>query len=292
MQNLNKMKKEKVWFVTGASSGFGFEISKAALASGDKVVATVRKDAEELSGLLGNSPDLLVAVMDVTEEKQVKAAVDKAIDRFGRIDVLVNNAGYGFLGAIEEATDAEVKQQYNTNVFGVLNVIRAVLPSMRKGRSGHIINVSSLFAFTARPAWALYGSTKFAIEGISQGLAAELSPFGIKVTAIEPGLFTTDFLKGNSYRRGGLIIDDYENSIVGKIRGAAAGFHGNQPGDPQKLAGVVMQLANAQHPPLHLPIGSDSVESYRVNAKQLAADIDAWEAVSVTTDHEKQKTTK
>jgi NAD(P)-dependent dehydrogenase (short-subunit alcohol dehydrogenase family) len=281
------MENKKVWFVTGASSGFGLEISKAALASGAKVVATVRKDPEQLAGSLDSHPDLLVVVMDVTEESEIKEAVKKAIDRFGKIDVLVNNAGYGFLGAIEEATDAEVKQQYNTNVFGVLNVIRAVLPSMRKQRSGHIINVSSLFGFTARPAWALYGSTKFAIEGISQGLAAELSPFGIKVTAIEPGLFSTDFLKGNSYRKGQVIIDDYENSIVGKIRELAATLHGNQPGDPKKLAAVVIQLAHTKSPPLHLPIGRDSVESYRTNAKQLAGDIDAWEAVSVTTDRTK-----
>jgi NAD(P)-dependent dehydrogenase (short-subunit alcohol dehydrogenase family) len=281
------MEKDQVWFVTGTSSGFGFEIAKAALANGNNVVATVRKDAEQLAGSLENHPNLLVVVMDVTEEKEVKEAVKKAIDRFGKIDILVNNAGYGYLGAIEEATDAEVKHQYNTNVFGVLNVIRAVLPFMRRLRSGHIINVSSLFAFTARPAWALYGSTKFAIEGISQGLAAELSPFGIKVTAIEPGLFTTGFLKSDSYRKGEVVIADYENSIVGKARSQAASFHGNQPGDPKKLAGVVMQLANAKKPPLHLPIGRDSVESYRANAKQLAADIDVWEALSVTTDHEK-----
>ncbi len=278
---------ERVWFVTGASSGFGLEISKAALSSGAKVVATVRKDPGQLSDLLGNPPDLLSVVMDVTREEEVRDAVKAALGRFGRIDVLVNNAGYGFLGAIEEATDQEVKQQYNTNVFGALNVIRSVLPSMRKQRSGHIINVSSLFSFTARPAWALYGSTKFALEGISQGLAAELGPFGIKVTAIEPGLFTTGFLKRDSYRRGEVIIDDYEQSLVGQIRGLAASFHGNQPGDPKKLASVVIQLAQAQHPPLHLPIGRDSVESYRINAKQLAGDIDAWEAVSVTTDRQK-----
>jgi NAD(P)-dependent dehydrogenase (short-subunit alcohol dehydrogenase family) len=187
------MKNQKVWFVTGASTGFGFEISKAAVAGGDKVVATVRNNPEQLAGSLDHHPDLLIVVMDVTEESGIKEAVKKAIARFGRIDTLVNNAGYGFLGAIEEATDAEVKQQYNTNVFGVLNVIRAVLPSMRKLRSGHIINVSSLFAFTARPAWALYGSTKFAIEGISQGLAAELSPFGIIVTAIEPAFLRLSF---------------------------------------------------------------------------------------------------
>ncbi len=140
---------EQVWFVTGASSGFGLEISRAALSSGAKVVATVRKDPGQLSDLLGNPPELLSVVMDVTREEEVRDAVKAALGRFGRIDVLVNNAGYGFLGAIEEATDEEVKQQYNTNVFGALNVIRSVLPSMRKQRSGHIINVSSLFRIGA-----------------------------------------------------------------------------------------------------------------------------------------------
>ena len=279
------MQTQKVWYITGASSGFGLEIARAALESGDKVVATVRKAPEKLEELLNHPPDLLVVTMDVTDEGGVKEAVRQAIDHFGRIDVLVNNAGYGFLGAIEEATAADVRQQYDTNVFGVLNVIRAALPFMRKQRSGHIINTSSLFAFTARPAWSLYGSTKFALEGISQGLAAELRPFGIYITAIEPGLFTTEFLNTRSYKKGGIIIDDYEKSIVGEVRKISISAHGTQPGDPKKLGSVVVQLAHSENPPLHLPIGTDSVESYRINAKQLAGDIDAWKAVSVTTDH-------
>ena len=140
-------------------------------------------------------------------------------------------------------------------------------------------------AFSVRPAWALYGSTKFAIEGISQGLAAELSPFNIKVTAIEPGLFTTDFLSGTSFKKGEVIIDDYENTVVGQVRSGAASFHGHQPGDPRKLAGVVVQLAQAENPPMHLPIGTDSLENYRTNARQMAEDIEAWKDISGTTDH-------
>lgn len=281
------MKKQKIWFITGASSGFGLEMAKAALENGDKVVATVRKAPEKLKESLSTWPDLLVVTMDVIDESGVKEAVKQAIDHFGRIDVLVNNAGYGFLGAIEEATAADVQRQYDTNVFGVLNVIRAALPYMRKQRAGHIINTSSLFAFTARPAWSLYGSTKFALEGISQGLAAELSPFGIHVTAIEPGLFTTEFLNSNSYKKGENIIEDYENSIVGQVRKISISAYGMQPGDPKKLGRVVVQLAHSENPPMHLPIGTDSVDSYRTNAKQLAGDIDRWEVVSVTTDHEK-----
>jgi NAD(P)-dependent dehydrogenase (short-subunit alcohol dehydrogenase family) len=279
------MQTQKVWYITGASSGFGLEISKAALANGDKVVATVRKAPEKLERSLDFHPDLLVVTMDVTNESEVNEAVKRAIDHFGRIDILVNNAGYGFMGAIEEATNEEVKQQYDTNVFGVLNVLRAALPYMRKQRSGHIVNVSSLFAFSARPAWSLYGSTKFALEGISQGLAAELSSFNIKVTALEPGLFTTDFLSGGSFKKSEVIIDDYETTAVGHIRSGVASFHGNQPGDPKKLGAVVVQLVQAENPPMHLPIGADSLENYRTNAKQLAEDIEAWKDVSVTTDH-------
>ncbi len=250
------MKTQKVWYVTGTSSGFGLEITKAALEAGDKVAATVRKEPEKLRESLNNHPDLLVVIMNVTDETKVRKTIKETIDHFGKIDVLVNNAGYGFLGAIEEATDTEVKQQYDTNVFGVLNVIRAALPYMRKQRSGHIINTSSLFAFSVPPAWALYSSTKFALEDISQGLAVELKPFNIKVTAIEPGLFTTDFLSGTSFKKGEVIIDDYENTPVGQARIASASFHGHQPGDPKKLAGVVVQLAQAENPPMHLPIGT------------------------------------
>ncbi len=277
------MKTQKVWYVTGASSGFGLEITKAALEAGDKVAATVRKDPEKLRESLNNHPDLLVVTMDVTDETKVKQTIKETIDHFGKIDVLVNNAGYGFLGAIEEATNTEVKQQYDTNVFGVLNVIRAALPYMRKQRSGHIINTSSLFAFSVPPAWALYSSTKFALEGISQGLAVELKPFNIKVTAIEPGLFTTDFLRG--FKKGEVIIDDYENTPVGQARIASASFHGRQAGDPKKLGAVVVQLAQAKKPPMHLPIGRDSLENYRTNARQLAEDVEAWMHISVTTDH-------
>src|SRR6187402_1302795 len=164
--------KNKVWFITGASKGFGFEIAKAALASGDKVVATVRKNAPDLSAGLNNDANVLVVTLDVTKEDQVKAGVKAAVDRFGSIDVLVNNAGYGLLAATEEASDEEVRKQYDTNVFGLLNVTRAVLPYLRKQGSGHIINISSLFGYlNTVPGFGLYGSTKYAVEGITEGLA-------------------------------------------------------------------------------------------------------------------------
>ena len=173
------MKTQKVWFITGASKGIGFEIAKAALQAGQKVVATVRRNADGLRSALADNQLLEVVTLDVTNEADVAAGIRKAIERFGRIDVVVNNAGYGLLAATEEASDAEVRKQYDTNVFGMLNVIRAVLPHLRGQRSGHIINISSLFGYLAAiPGFGIYGSTKYAVEGISEGLALEVKLLG------------------------------------------------------------------------------------------------------------------
>jgi NAD(P)-dependent dehydrogenase (short-subunit alcohol dehydrogenase family) len=279
------MKTQKVILVTGASKGFGLEIAKTALAAGDKVIATVRSKADQLAASLNNDPNLLVVTMDVTNEAQVKAAVAEGLLHFGKIDVVINNAGYGIVTAIEEATDAEVKAQYETNVFGLLNVVRAVLPHLRAQKSGHIINVSSLFGFGAIPGWALYGSTKFAVEGISKGLALELEPLNIKVTAVEPGLFSTDFLSAESYSASKNIIADYA-ATVGPMRASADQLHGNQPGDPKKLAQVVVDIAHNENPPLHLPIGKDAVGMYKANAEKTNKEIDQWIEVSTSTDHD------
>lgn len=279
------MKTQKVILVTGASKGFGLEIAKTALATGDKVIATVRSKADQLAASLNNDPNLLVVTMDVTNEAQVKAAVAEGLLRFGKIDVVINNAGYGIVTAIEEATDAEVKAQYDTNVFGLLNVLRAALPHLRAQRSGHIINVSSLFGFDAIPGWALYGSTKFAVEGISKGLAVELEPLNIKVTVVEPGLFSTEFLSAESYSASKNIIADYATT-VGPMRAGADQLHGNQPGDPKKLAQVVVDIAHNDNPPLHLPIGKDAVGMYKANAEKTSKEIDQWIEVSTSTDHD------
>jgi NAD(P)-dependent dehydrogenase (short-subunit alcohol dehydrogenase family) len=279
------MKTQKVMLVTGASKGFGLEIAKTALAAGDKVIATVRSKADQLAASLNNDPNLLVVTMDVTNEAQVKAAVAEGLLRFGKIDVVINNAGYGIVTAIEEATDAEVKAQYDTNVFGLLNVLRAALPHLRAQRSGHIINVSSLFGFGAIPGWALYGSTKFAVEGISKGLAVELEPLNIKVTVVEPGLFSTEFLSAESYSASKNIIADYATT-VGPMRAGADQLHGNQPGDPKKLAQVVVDIAHNENSPLHLPIGKDAVGMYKANAEKTSKEIDQWIEVSTSTDHD------
>ncbi|HTI92734.1 MAG TPA: oxidoreductase [Puia sp.] len=268
--------KQKVWFVTGASKGFGLEIVKAALASGDKVVATVRSNAAGLQKELGDPGNLLTVTMDVVKEAEVKKAVSEAVKHFGRLDVVVNNAGFGIVGAIEEATDEEVRRQYDTNVFGVLNVVRTVLPHLRERRSGHIINISSLFGYGALPAWALYGSTKYAVEGISEGLALELAPFHIKVTALAPGLFRTQFLHSQSYALAQNTITDYNDTTAGQMKNVPASLHGNQPGDPAKLAKVVIELAAAENPPVHLPVGQDSLQTYRANRDKTSESIEAW----------------
>lgn len=225
--------------------------------------------------------------MDVTQGDQVQAAVQQGIARFGRVDVLVNNAGYGIVTAIEEATDAEVRKQYDTNVFGLLNVTRAVLPYLRQQKSGHIINISSLFGYDAIPGWGLYGSTKFAVEGLSKGLAVELAPLGIHVTAVAPGLFTTDFLSTDSYIAAKTIIDDYQ-ATVGAMRSGADALHGNQPGDPKKFAQVIIQLTNTEHPPLHLPAGNDAIAMYQNNAAKMAQEIETWLPVATSTDHDQR----
>ena len=277
--------KNKVWFITGASKGFGFEIAKAALASGDTVVATVRKNANDLAARLGDPKRSLVVTLDVSNEAEVKAGVKEAIEKFGRIDVLVNNAGYGLLASTEEATNEEVKKQYDTNVFGLLNVTRAVLPHMRQQGSGHIINISSLFGYlNSVPGFGLYGSTKYAVEGITEGLALEVKPLGIHVTAAAPGLFSTEFVSTDSYQSSKLVLDAYKDT-VGMIRNATTQIHGNQPGSPAKLADVIVKLAASKNPPLHLPIGPDAVANFRKKTAEMTKEVDEWEAVSSSTNH-------
>lgn len=280
------MKTQKIWFITGASKGLGFEITKAVLAAGDKVVGTVRTKPEQLSKALNNNPDLHVVLLDVTNEEQTRSATQQAISKFGRIDVLVNNAGYGLLTAVEEASDAEVRKQYDTNVFGLLNVTRAVVPYFRKQGSGHIINISSVLGFNTLSGLAIYGSTKFAVEGITEGLALELAPLGIHATAVEPGLFRTNFLDESSYFESKNVISDYA-ATVGELRKNAKHLHGNQPGDPAKLGKALVKLVYTEKPPVHLMLGKDTLAMYKAKAEQRESEIAVWEEVTTGTDFEK-----
>jgi NAD(P)-dependent dehydrogenase (short-subunit alcohol dehydrogenase family) len=197
--------------------------------------------------------------LDVTNEGQARDAAARAIEKFGRIDVLVNNAGYGLLGAVEEASAIEVERVFATNVFGLLNVTRAILPYLRKRRSGHIVNIiSSIGGYASFPGWGVYFATKFAVEGISETLSIELAPLGIHATVVEPGFFRTDFLSAQSLSSSAVRIDDYADT-VGKMRTFSAAANHQQPGDPQRLAQVIVQLAAASKPPTRLALGSDTV---------------------------------
>ena len=273
---------KRVWFITGAARGIGARIVEAALAQGDAVVATSR-DATSLQQRFGAQPGLLALALDVTSEAQAAAAAEAALARFGRIDILVNNAGYGLLGAVEEASADEVRRLYDTNVFGLLNVTRAVLPSMRTRRRGHVINISSLGGYRSGAGFGVYCSTKFAVEGLTEALADELSPLGIKATIIEPGYFRTDFLDARSLSVSQARIDDYADT-AGAVRTHAADLNHRQPGDPAKLAAAIVTLGGSPDAPLRMPYGSDTVAAIEAKNAFVAKELAAWRAVSVSTD--------
>ncbi|PCC68139.1 NADP-dependent 3-hydroxy acid dehydrogenase YdfG [Nannocystis exedens] len=273
---------KRVWFITGASRGIGAEIASAALAAGDEVVATAR-DPRRITERLGSSESLLPVALDVTNEQSVAAAVEAALARFGRIDVLVNNAGYGLIGAVEETSGEDVRRLYETNVFGLLAVTRAVLPTLRKQRSGLIINLSSVGGYRSGPGFGVYCSTKFAVEGLSEALHAELAPLGVGVTVVEPGYFRTEFLEAQSVVETDASIADYADS-AGKVRAVAKSVSLRQPGDPVRLARVMVDLSRAEHPPLRLPLGSDAVAAIEAKNAFVAKELDAWRAVAVSTD--------
>src|SRR6185312_14731913 len=239
---------KRIWFITGASRGIGALIADAALADGNTVVAAGR-NIQAIKERLGNSPALLPVALDVTDEAQAKAAVQSAVEKFGRIDVLINNAGFGLMGAVEESADKDVRRMYDTNVFGLLNVTRAVLPTMRAQRHGHVINISSIGGYRGAAGFGVYSSTKFAVEGISEALRDELKPLGIHVTVVEPGYFRTDFLDASSLIVAPEVIDDYD-ATSGAVRRIAAQMNHNQPGDPKKLAAAMVTLVDAPNPPL------------------------------------------
>ena len=272
----------KVWFITGASRGFGALIAQQALARGDSVVATAR-DPQTVIAALGEHPKLLALRLDVKLEAQAITVARQAIERFGRIDVLVNNAGYGLLGAVEEANGEEIRNLYETNVFGLLNVTRAVLPAMRQQRSGHVINISSVGGYSAYAGWGVYGSTKFAVEGLSEALRMELAPLGVQVTVVEPGFFRTDFLDASSLVATRTRIEDYADT-VGAMRDFAAGANHGQPGDPSKLATALLQLADSEKPPVRLQLGSDTVERVRAKNAFVETEISEWLDLALSTD--------
>ncbi|HEM7840012.1 TPA: SDR family NAD(P)-dependent oxidoreductase [Burkholderia multivorans] len=273
---------KRVWLITGASRGIGALIAEAALADGNAVVAAGR-NVSAIVERLGESAALLPVALDVTDEAQARAAVQAAVERFGRIDVLVNNAGFGLLGAVEESSDKDVRRMYDTNVFGLLNVTRATLPTMRANRSGHVINISSIGGYRAAAGFGVYSSTKFAVEGITEALHAELQPLGIHATVVEPGYFRTDFLDASSLVVAPTVIDDYD-ATSGAVRRKAAQLNHNQPGDPTKLAAAMIALVDAPNPPLRLPLGTDTLAAIAAKNAYVAQETEAWRALSSSTD--------
>ena len=273
---------KRVWMITGASRGMGAEITAAALAQGDAVVATARKSSA-VTHALGLQPGLLAVDLDVTSESAAHHAVKLAVEHFGRIDVLVNNAGYGLAGAVEETSAQEVRSIFDTNVMGLLNVTRAVLPQMRSQRSGHVINMSSLGGYRVGAGFGVYGSTKFAVEGLSEALHAELAPLGIHVTVVEPGYFRTDFLDSSSAMEAKNVIADYAET-AGKVRVSANAYNHRQPGDPKRLAQALLTLVSATNPPSRLQLGTDALARIREKHAFVEQELQTWEALSRSTD--------
>ncbi len=273
----------RVWFITGAARGMGVHIAKAALQQGDRVVATGRnmdKLRQIFSTVAAENIELLE--LDIRDEHQAAVAVDTAIRRFGRIDVLVNNAGFCLLGRFEEARAAQIEQQFATNVFGTANVIRAVLPVMRQQRSGRIINTSSIAGVKAVANATFYSASKFAVEGMTLALADEVSPLGIHVTAIEPGFFRTEFLSNSSAHYGEKKIEDYAD--YGDARELLASADGQQQGDPSKLAQVVCQVVEMEKPPRQLLIGNDAIRYVMPSLEARITEIREFAVLSNTTD--------
>jgi len=273
----------KVWFITGAARGLGAAIAKAALADGDRVVVSGRQ-IEPLEKVFADYADRVLPVaLDVTNEAQALAAVETAVARFGQIDVLVNNAGYGQLAPFEDNLSSDADKQFATNVFGVFNVCRAVLPVMRQQRSGQVFNVSSMGGVVGMGGAALYCASKFAVEGFSESLALEVAQFGIKVTLVEPGVFRTDFLDPSSAVFGTRGLEDYA-AFTAKVKGASAAYNHQQTGNPAKLGEALVHLANSEHPPLRYLAGSDAYQQVSDKLNKMLAEIELWRALSYSTD--------
>jgi len=273
------MNNNKVWFITGASSGFGLEISKSALAAGCKVIATGR-DANKVSKAIGKASDnLLVVKMDVTNTNEIDAAVKSAVEKFGTIDVLVNNAGNFYAGFFEELSQNQVERQIVTNLFGPMNVTRAVLPVMRKNKSGHIITISSTGGLVGYELCSAYSASKFGLEGWMESLAIEIAPFGIKTTIVEPGFFRTSLLEPSSTLWSELSIADYTDRIA-VLRPAWEGMSGKQGGDPAKLAAAIIKIAGESEPPKRWMAGVDSIAEAERKAKELQQQADAYRELS------------
>ena len=269
---------DSVWLITGCSTGFGREIALAALAKGHRVAVTARKPSAVADIVETHGDRALGLALDVTDCDQIDAAVATTLERFGAVDVLVNNAGYGYMAAVEEGEDEEVRRLFDTNYFGVVQLIKAVLPGMRERSRGHIINISSMTGLVTNPPNVYYSSTKYALEALTEGLSKELAPFGIRVTAIEPGGFRTDW-GSRSMRETSTPIAAYDET-VGARRQMIKAVADSLPGDPRRVADAVLMVTELEEPPLHLLLGHDVLQAFRQKLADLSASIEQWESVT------------
>ncbi|MET3501005.1 NAD(P)-dependent dehydrogenase (short-subunit alcohol dehydrogenase family) [Mucilaginibacter rubeus] len=276
------MDNNKVWFITGASKGFGLSLVKQLLDAGQLVAATSRNLQELTAAVNITSNNFLPLQVDLVNDSSVSLALQHTYEAFGRIDVVINNAGYGIGGAIEELSDAETRMAFDVNVFGTLNVIRAAMPYLRKQRSGHIINISSIAGITANTGWAIYAGAKYAVIGISEVLAADVKELGIKVTVVAPGAFRTSFLTAGSLSITGNQIDDYTE--VRAIHNKYLKMDGKQAGDPEKAATAIINTVYEENPPLYLLLGGDAYNRALAKLDTLHNEIRQWEDVTCSTD--------
>jgi NAD(P)-dependent dehydrogenase (short-subunit alcohol dehydrogenase family) len=278
----------KVWFVTGASKGLGLSLVQQLLSKGYCVAATSRNKAELIEAVGNTDHHFLPLAVDINSEVSVQKAIDETVNLFGQIDVVVNNAGYGLAGSLEELTDAEARKNFDVNVFGTLNVIRKVMPYLRAQQSGHIINVSSIAGFIGTfPGFGIYCATKFAVDGLTEALSTEIKSFGIHATIVAPGYFRTQFLSAGSLNVPENPIEAYK-----EVRESQA-FHqnimdGNQLGDPEKAALAMIQVAESKNPPLHLFLGSDAFDLAQTKINSIRQELEDWKLLTTSTAYEPQ----
>jgi NAD(P)-dependent dehydrogenase (short-subunit alcohol dehydrogenase family) len=270
-----------VWFITGCSTGFGRALARYALGRGYRVAATARRPAE-IADLAAGAPNALALQLDVTKPEEIAASVAAAEAKFGRIDVLVNNAGVGYFGAVEDSEESEIRRMFEINFWGLANMTRAVLPGMRARRSGHIVNISSMGGVRGAPAVGFYNAPKFGLEGLSEALAQETAPLGIKVLIVEPSGFRTDWA-GRSANETKTPIADYDSTSGLRMR-QIRGYSGNQPGDPERAAAAIVEAVETPDPPLRLLLGKAALAAGRAKVELLRRDFEAWAAVSEGAD--------
>ncbi len=277
------LSQDAVWLITGCSRGLGRALAEQVLASGYRAVVTARRTADLADLAEAGGDRALVLALDVTQRAQIDAAVTQATASFGRVDVLVNNAGYGYLGAIEEGDDEGVRALFDTDLFAPVDLIKAVLPAMRARRSGHIVNISSIGGLVTYPGVGYYNIVKAGVEALSDALAKEVAPLGIRVTVVAPGAFRTDFRGPESLRLAPIEIADYA-ATAGRARAGTQAGHGQQKGDPAKGARAIIAAVEAEHSPVHLVIGGDALDQLRAKLDDMRRETDAWEPVTRGTD--------